>query len=243
MSPLVKPRPSPNHGPRAAGRIDMLILHYTGMPNAAAALERLCDPAAEVSAHYLVEEDGTVWQLVAEARRAWHAGRSFWAGETDINSASIGIEIVNPGHEFGYRPFPEPQVAALETLCRGILARHPIPAHRVLGHSDVAPQRKSDPGEFFDWPRLAAAGIGLWPDFLPAMETAEAKIPVLPVQRALAAIGYDVPQAGLADAATREVLRAFQRHFRPSLCDGILDGETAWRIECVTGAVARSKGG
>ena len=160
-------RPSPNHGPRRDGAaIDMLILHYTGMTTAAAALDRLCDPKTEVSAHYLIDEDGTVWRLVPEDRRAWHAGRAYWAGETDINSRSIGIELVNPGHEHGYRVFPEPQMTALIALSQGILSRHPIPPHRILAHSDVAPDRKLDPGELFDWRRLAMAGIGLWSDAL-----------------------------------------------------------------------------
>ena len=148
--------PSPNHDDRGGAAIDMLVLHYTGMKTAEAALERLCDPAAKVSAHYTIDEDGTVYAHVPEARRAWHAGVSFWAGATDINSRSIGIELVNPGHEFGYRDFPDAQIAALITLCHGILLRHPIPSARVLGHSDVAPARKEDPGELFPWERLAA---------------------------------------------------------------------------------------
>ena len=156
-------RPSPNQDDRDGAGIDMLVLHYTGMPSGAAAIDRLCDPAAKVSAHYTVDEDGTVYAHVPEARRAWHAGVSHWAGAANINSRSIGIELVNPGHEFGYRPFPEAQIAALTTLCHGILLRHPIPSWRVLGHSDVAPARKDDPGELFPWKRLAEAGIGLWP--------------------------------------------------------------------------------
>jgi N-acetylmuramoyl-L-alanine amidase len=219
-------RPSPNYGPRKDGAaVDMLILHYTGMVSAAAALDRLCDPAAQVSAHYLVEEDGTIWQLVDEGRRAWHAGRAFWAGEHDVNSRSIGIELANPGHEFGYRPFPEVQITALEALARGILARHPIPARRVLGHADVAPQRKQDPGELFPWERLARAGIGIWPDAAPPLAAADAVA-------ALARIGYEVPED---DGARRAVVTAFQRHWRPERCDGGLDTESCARI----GAVAR----
>jgi N-acetylmuramoyl-L-alanine amidase len=208
-------RPSPNHGPRRGdGAIDMLILHYTGMTTAAAALDRLCDPKTEVSAHYAIGEDGTVWRLVPEDLRAWHAGRAFWAGETDINSRSIGIELVNPGHEHGYRAFPEPQMAALQTLCLDILTRRQIPPHRVLGHSDVAPGRKSDPGELFDWRRLAIAGIGLWSD---------------------AATGNtdgfreNMLRFGYADASP-DAVRAFQLHFRPSAVTGIVDGETAARL-------------
>jgi N-acetylmuramoyl-L-alanine amidase len=214
-------RPSPNHGPRA-GPIDMLVLHYTGMPSAAEALARLCSAEAAVSAHYLIDEGGTTYRLVDEDRRAWHAGVSSWRGQGDVNGASIGIELVNPGHEFGYRAFPEEQMAALETLARGILARHPIPARNVVGHSDVAPERKQDPGELFDWPHLARAGIGLWPaeplPLAPAPDEAA---------RLLAAIGY------AADAAADAVLAAFQRHFRPACCDGMLDEETARRIAAV----------
>ena len=219
-------RPSPNHGPRRAAAIDMLILHYTGMANAEAALARLTDPASAVSAHYLIAEDGAVWRLVPEERRAWHAGAAAWRGCADINSASIGIELVNPGHEFGYRPFPAAQMAALTALSRDILARHPIPARHVLGHSDVAPLRKQDPGELFDWPALARAGIGLFP------ETALAPAPADPAaaRRLLAAIGYVLPQEAGGQAA---VLAAFQRHFRPARCDGQLDDETQTRLGAV----------
>ena len=226
----IRQRPSPNHGPRPLpGRIDLLILHYTGMTSAAAALDRLCDPAFEVSAHYLVAEDGTVWQLVDEVRRAWHAGRAFWAGAVNINDRSIGIELANPGHEYGYRPFPEAQLDALATLCRAILARHPIAPERVLAHSDVAPERKQDPGELFPWARLAAAGIGLWPDFAAPAGPAGAD-DILAAQRGLARIGYDTRASGKLDSATRAAIAAFQRHWRPARCDGALDGETARRI-------------
>lgn len=156
-------RPSPNYNERASGAIDMLVLHYTGMISCEHALVRLCGPAAKVSAHYLIDEMGLVYRLVAEERRAWHAGVSSWAGARDINSRSIGIELVNPGHELGYRNFPVLQMQALAELAQEILARHPIPPHRVLGHSDVAPGRKQDPGELFDWEWLAGQGIGMWP--------------------------------------------------------------------------------
>lgn len=224
-------RPSPNHGTRPAGAvIDMLILHYTGMRGADAAIERLCDPKAQVSAHYLIDEDGTTWRLVAEERRAWHAGVSCWAGRSDINDRSIGIELVNPGHEWGYRDFPEAQMAALEALCRDILARHPIPPRLVLGHSDVAPQRKSDPGERFDWRRLARSGIGFWP--APGAHAAAPQSPA-EIQRLLAAIGYETPRSGTLDDATRQVLIAFQRHFRPARCDGEADAETRTQLAAV----------
>ncbi|HEY3916680.1 MAG TPA: N-acetylmuramoyl-L-alanine amidase [Stellaceae bacterium] len=223
--PLTR-RPSPNFDARP-GAVEMLILHYTGMRTAQEALDRLCDPAAKVSAHYVVNEDGATWQLVAEEHRAWHAGVSAWRGRGDINAASIGIELVNPGHEFGYRAFPEAQMAALETLARGILARHPIPPRQVLGHSDIAPLRKQDPGELFDWPRLARAGIGLWPDFA-APVAAPASIGE--VQALLAKIGYRCPQNGTVDAETTAVITAFQRHYRPARCDGVADDETRRRI-------------
>ncbi len=219
-------RPSPNFNERREGApIDLIILHYTGMPTAEGALARLCDPAAKVSAHYTIDEDGTVYRHVAEAKRAWHAGASFWAGAREVNDRSIGIELVNPGHEFGYRAFPESQIAALIELGRGIVKRHPIPPKRVLGHSDVAPKRKIDPGELFPWPRLAAEGLGVWMknprvDFSRAVQVPE-------IQRDLAAIGYDCPQTGVFDEDTRTVVSAFQRHFRPSAVSGIPDGETA----------------
>jgi N-acetylmuramoyl-L-alanine amidase len=203
--------PSPNFDARPDGTdIDMLVLHYTGMRSAAAALERLCDPEARVSAHYLIDEDGAVHRLVPEAMRAWHAGVSFWRNHTDINGRSIGIELVNPGHEFGYRAFPEPQMEALIGLAKGILARHPIPARNVVGHSDVAPDRKEDPGELFDWTRLARHGIGIWPE-----PDANAGADAMGM---LADYGYDISAAA--------VVTAFQRHFQPHKLDGVIDDET-----------------
>jgi N-acetylmuramoyl-L-alanine amidase len=222
-SPLVdRVVPSPNHGERIGhGQPDMIALHYTGMPTAEGALERLCSlEAPRVSSHYLVFEDGRILQLVPEARRAQHAGISSWEGETDINSRSIGIEIVNPGHDGGYPDFPGRQIAAVIALCRDILARHPIPPRRVLGHSDVAPARKQDPGELFDWRGLAAAGIGLWPE--PAQGPGE----LAAVQAALAGYGYEVRPSGQMDAPTHAALIAFQRHFRPARLDGLADAET-----------------
>lgn len=223
-------RPSPNHGQRSKPpRIDMLVLHYTGMTSAEAALDRLCDPTARVSAHYVVGEDGTIWRLVSEARRAFHAGRSCWASESDLNLVSIGVEIVNPGHEWGYHRFPEAQMTAVERLCRDLLARHPIPSHRVVGHSDIAPDRKTDPGELFDWPRLARAGIGIWP--APARRQATASIDRAQAVAGLRAIGYGTPPA-----SEELVIAAFQRRFRPACCDGVLDGDTAVRIAEVRAA-------
>jgi len=167
-------RYSPNHGERKPGCApDMIVLHYTGMPDADAALERLCAPDSEVSTHYFVYEDGRIIQCVPEARRAWHAGKAGWAGETDINSCSIGIEIANPGHQHGYPEFPRRQIAAVITLCRGIAARRRILPDRVLAHSDVAPTRKQDPGEKFPWPLLARSGVGLWVDPVPIVSNSD----------------------------------------------------------------------
>jgi N-acetylmuramoyl-L-alanine amidase len=222
-------RPSPNHDARPKSQpIDILLLHYTDMVSAEAALARLTDAAARVSAHYCVDEDGTVYRLVAEQRRAWHAGVSYWAGATDINARSVGIELVNPGHTCGYRPFPDAQMRALEDLARGILARHPIPAHRVLGHSDVAPARKVDPGELFDWQRLARAGVGIWPQPLSFPDPGPATSPtaIADMQSKLGRFGYRVAVTGLLDQATRQALSAFQRHFRPGNFRDTADGET-----------------
>lgn len=229
-------RASPNCGHRGDPlRIDTLVLHYTGMTTAEAALERLCDPLAKVSAHYVVEEDGKIWRLVPEDRSAFHAGRSCWEGESDLNGVSIGIEIVNPGHEWGYRPFPEAQMTSLERLCRNVISNHAVPPHRVVGHSDIAPERKSDPGELFDWQRLARAGIGIWP---PAGRSFPAsQIDSRRARQNLLAIGYCASPA-LQTAA----LIAFQRRFRPACCDGQLDPETAARLEAVRAAFDRSRG-
>jgi N-acetylmuramoyl-L-alanine amidase len=224
--------PSPNHGERRDGRRpDLLLLHYTGMPSAEAALQRLCDPAAEVSAHYLVMEDGAVVQLVPEDRRAHHAGVGSWAGETDINSCSIGIEIVNPGHDGGLPPYPDEQIAAVIELCRAIVDHWAIPAHRVLAHSDVAPSRKEDPGELFPWNRLAEAGIGRWvvpdaPSDRAVLKLGDTGSEVEALQDALAFYGYGLEATGDFDDATRQVVTAFQRHFRPARVDGMVDDST-----------------
>ena len=224
--------PSPNHGERrGVSRPDMLLLHYTGMPDAQAALERLCQQGSEVSAHYVVFADGRIVQCVPEARRAWHAGEATWAGESDINSRSIGIEIANPGHQWGYADFPEPQIAAVIALCRDILARQPIPARRVLAHSDVAPARKQDPGEKFPWARLAAASVGHWvaPEPITPGNTlapGDRGRDVEELQAALARYGYGLNVSGSYDALTQAVVTAFQRHFRPARVDGVADGST-----------------
>lgn len=224
--------PSPNHGERTSGPTDILLLHYTGMPGTAeTALRWLCDPESQVSSHYFVFEDGRVLSLVPEERRAWHAGAANWAGETDINSRSIGIEIANQGHPGGLPDYPEAQIEALLALCRDIVGRHPIPAHRVLAHSDVAPGRKLDPGERFPWAEFAAAGIGHFVE--PAaigggrfFGPGDSGQPVEALQSLLAVYGYGIDINGAYDARTEAVIAAFQRHFRPARVDGVADQST-----------------
>ena len=227
--------PSPNHDARPDGAaVDILVLHYTGMKTADEALARLCDPEAKVSAHYTIGRDGRIFAHVPEERRAWHAGVSWWAGEKNINGRSIGIELVNPGHEFGYIPFTQAQIAALIDLAQGILKRHPIPANRVLGHSDVAPARKEDPGELFPWAELAEFGIGLWPS-PPQHGGSEQQRTNERAKRGrvgdelsaedLARFGYGLPPH--TDVPLQSVITAFQRHFRPGEINGHWDGECA----------------
>ncbi len=226
--------PSPNYDERKQGRVpDLILLHYTGMQTGEAALQRLCSPDSNVSAHYVVFENGRIVQCVPEAFRAWHAGVSFWAGEADINSSSIGIEIVNPGHEFGYPNFPLRQTAAVISICRSIITRRgPISADRILGHSDVAPARKQDPGEKFPWDLLSESGIGHWvrPAPLniagPTIGPGDSGDQVTRLQRVLRGYGYGIEETGSYDEATRSVVIAFQRHFRPARVDGVADAST-----------------
>ena len=206
--------------------VDLVVLHYTGMPTAEAALALLCDPASEVSAHYLIDEAGAVYRLVDEERRAWHAGVSSWAGDSDVNGRSIGIELANPGHEFGYVPFPAAQLDALERLLGDICERRRIDPARVVGHSDVAPLRKRDPGELFPWRRLAAKGLASWPGGGEGSAEPDAER----ARAALTRIGYGFCEDAEGLAA---VLAAFQRRFRPSRCDGKLDAGTMARIDAV----------
>src|SRR2546421_976422 len=222
--------PSPTHDARTS-RVDILLLHYTGMTTEEEARARLTDPEASVSCHYFVYEDGRIDQLVREARRAWHAGASSWKGAIDINARSIGIEVAHPGHEYGYRDFPDAQIDALIALCRDIIARHPIRRERVLAHSDIAPARKKDPGEKFPWARLAQAGIGLWVEPAPIAEGrtfpandkgAEGE----KLEKQLARFGYDFKITGHYDDNTRSVVTAFQRHFRAARVDGLADPST-----------------
>ncbi|MFN4289101.1 MAG: N-acetylmuramoyl-L-alanine amidase [Brevundimonas sp.] len=232
----------------------MILLHYTGMQSGEAALERLRDPGARVSSHYMIEEDGRVYRLVPEERRAWHAGQSWWRGERDINAVSVGIEIVNPGHEWGYRAFPDAQIEAVIGLIGDIRSRWQVPDARILGHSDVAPSRKTDPGELFPWRALAEAGHGLW--FEPAPERIKSLgAPLGPgdeglgvhvLQAGLHRLGFEPRPSGRYDDETRITVEAFQRHWRPECVDGIADGETRARlvgllqlasIESVTGVL------
>ncbi|HLZ75171.1 N-acetylmuramoyl-L-alanine amidase [Phenylobacterium sp.] len=226
--------PSPNFDARV-GVPDILVLHYTGMKTGPEALDRLRDPnAPRVSSHYVVEEDGRIFRLVPEERRAWHAGVSYWKGERNINGVSIGVEIVNPGHEFGYRPFPDAQIAAVIALTADIRSRWQIPDDRIVGHSDVAPARKDDPGELFPWKRLAEAGHGLWVEApaapgLPLALGVEG-VEVFALQAGFTRLGYDLPPSGKFDEATQQVVTAFQRHWRQEKVDGVADGETRARL-------------
>src|SRR5271168_426942 len=234
--------PSPNHGERAGGRRpDMIVLHYTGMADAEGALEVLKARGSDVSAHYFVFADGRIIQLVQESRRAWHAGKALWAGDTDINSASIGIEIANPGHDHGYPDFPKRQIAAVTTLCRSIQTRNTIPAARVLAHSDVAPSRKIDPGEKFPWRTLHDSGVGHWVkpvpimNFVQTLSPGDRGDPVAALQKALRDYGYGVEASGEYDVATRDVVSAFQRHFRPERIDGVADASTRGTLQELLG--------
>ncbi len=209
-------RPSPNFDERGDVKPSLLILHYTGMTDAKAALDRLTNAEAKVSAHYTVDEDGTIYCHVDESKRAWHAGHSFWRGEGDINAHSIGIEIVNPGHEFGYRAFPNAQIEAVKKLSLNIMVKHGLEAEDVLAHSDVAPGRKTDPGERFPWYRLAKAGVGIWPS---PSEDDVVKATGFHIERALHDFGYD-PRVKL-----RDKIVAFQRHFVPEVFDEGQEGE------------------
>jgi N-acetylmuramoyl-L-alanine amidase len=226
--------PSPNFDPRP-GPPDMLVMHYTGMPTGEGALARLRDPnAPRVSAHYLVEEDGRIFRLVPEERRAWHAGLSFWRGQSALNDVSIGIEIVNPGHEFGYRPFPDAQIRSVIALTSDIRSRWTIPDSRIVGHSDIAPTRKDDPGELFPWKQLAEAGHGLWAEAPPAPGDALSEgmegSGVFALQAGLTRLGYNLPPSGVYDAATTATVKAFQRHWLQTRFDGVADGATRSRL-------------
>jgi N-acetylmuramoyl-L-alanine amidase len=229
--------PSANYGDRVKDRSpDMIVLHYTGMPDVEGAIARLCTAGTDVSAHYIVLEDGRIVQCVPEAKRAWHAGASSWAGEEDVNSCSIGVEIVNRGHDWGYPEFPLRQTAAVIALCRGIMLRRNVPSYRVLGHSDVAPARKKDPGEKFPWHSLANSGVGHWVYPAPIVRGETLKLgaigdDVRSMQEALKRYGYGIETHGEYDGPTMEVVTAFQRHFRPARVDGVADHSTLTTLQ------------
>ncbi|MDF1721209.1 MAG: N-acetylmuramoyl-L-alanine amidase [Minwuia sp.] len=236
-------RPSPNHDSRNGAPVDMLVLHYTDVADASVALDMLTDPVRKVSAHYLLDVDGQVSRLVAEDRRAWHAGVAVWQGVSDINACSIGIEIQNTGHSGAsggaVQPFPDAQIDALIALIDHIRQRHSIPNRRVLGHSDVAPGRKQDPGAHFPWARLAAAGIGIWPDGDVWRTVADGEVTlVAQIQRSLATIGYGIAVDGVAGPQTQAVVAAFQRHFRPAQVSGTADADTVARIGVIEGLIS-----
>lgn len=220
----IQHRPSPNYEARPVSTvIDTIIIHYTGMRSADDALQRLCDPVAKVSAHYVIDEEGCVYQLVEDSQRAWHAGLSYWRGKEQLNDMSIGIELVNPGHEFGYRPFPNAQIKSLIALCTQLIARHPIKQHHIIGHSDIAPKRKEDPGEFFNWQHLAEHGIGIWHGISlppqkpkPLIQKGDSNERVSTMQTQLAKYGYQIPQHGIFDDDTAATVIAFKRRFYPS---------------------------
>ncbi len=239
--------PSPNFNDRKHP-VDMLVLHYTGMESGEAALARMRDPASEVSAHYMVWEDGRITQLVDEDRRAWHAGVSSWQGQQDLNSRSIGIEIVNGGHDVPLPdgtlpPYPDAQIEAVIDLCHSIFVCHTIPATRIVAHSDIAPARKTDPGEHFPWARLAPAGIGLWPPqgpIDPQSKQLQHGDAVTAMQTRLRTIGYGLDVTGTYDDSTQLAVRAFQRHWLPGNLSGESDAGTLARIRDVYEAVATS---
>lgn len=216
---------SPNFDDRERA-ISCIVLHYTGMETGSAAIARLCDPAAKVSSHYVVDEAGVIYKLVEEEKRAWHAGVSYWRGETGLNNSSIGIEIVNKGHEHGYEEFPKLQIEAVIALCKDIITRHNLDPKAILAHSDIAPNRKQDPGEKFPWSELHLHGLGLYATAL----NESLKISVYEMQRMLATIGYELALTGVCDAQTTAVITAFQRHYRQSRIDGIADDETTSTI-------------
>ena len=224
--------PSPNFGERRDGlQPTILVLHYTGMETGRAAQDWLCDPQSEVSSHYLVHEDGQIMQMVPETKRAWHAGQGSWHGQQDINSRSIGIEIVNPGHPGGLPDFPDIQIDAVMALAGGILARNQIQLRDVIGHSDMAPGRKVDPGERFPWKRLGDAGLALYVDPEPVQggrffAQGEVGEPIQALQAMLALYGFDQSVDGDLDARTKRHVEAFQRRHRPSKIDGVADVST-----------------
>jgi N-acetylmuramoyl-L-alanine amidase len=234
--------PSPNFDSRGGAPVDILLLHYTGMHDDEAAVRWLADPRSKVSCHYVVHKDGRIIVMVDEEQRAWHAGQGSWKGVTDINARSVGIEICNPGHEHGYRDFPDVQIEAVIELSKAIIARHAIAREHVLAHSDIAPERKEDPGELFPWARLAASGVGHHVPPAPLvdgrfMSTGDTGEPVAALQNMLKLYGYPVLANGQYDENTASVVRAFQRHFRPARIDGVADSSTVSTLHQLLGAL------
>ncbi len=249
-SPLVsRVHASPNVEPRAGGMTpSILLLHYTGMTCCEKAIDWLSRPESKVSCHYVIDEAGAITQMVAENKRAWHAGRSIWAGETDVNSASIGIEIHNPGHDDGYPDFPAAQMQAVMELSRDIVQRNSIEPRHVLAHSDVAPGRKIDPGEKFDWAWLAANGVGHWVEpagvgpLIGAVSHLQNTDDIARAQRLLGQYGYGIEVSGRNDKASRTIVSAFQRHFRPARFDGLIDASTVATVEALLDALKLRSG-
>lgn len=240
-------RPSPNIGVRADGTtIDLLVLHYTEMESGKGAEDWLCNPESQVSCHYVLHEDGAVVQLVAERDRAWHAGKGSWQGREDVNSRSVGIEIVNGGHRYGLPPYPDAQIEALIALCRGILARHAIAPWNIVAHSDIAPERKRDPGEHFPWARLAASGIGLWaeasgPAGTQVLREGDTGPGVAALQEKLVQYGMECPISGVFDRRTSICVEAFQRRFRQVLVDGAADRSTLQVLDDILALTAKAR--
>lgn len=237
---------SPNWDERPDGvALDTVVLHYTGMRSGAEALERMCDPAAKVSAHYMIEEDGSVFLLVPEAKRAWHAGVSCWQGQDNLNHNSIGVELVNPGHEFGYRAFPDVQIESLLSLLADISSRHAIPKARYIGHSDIAPDRKTDPGELFPWRMLAEKGFGLWSDLDGNRSEVVLKKGVTGsgvdrLNKQLGVVGYTWANSLIYDENLERVVKAFQAHWRPQSVTGCYDKGTALILNDIAFKIVQS---
>ena len=234
---IINKKSSPNYDDRESS-INIVVIHYTGMKSFEEALGHLCDSSSKVSSHYLINSNGDVYLLVDEDKRAWHAGVSFWSGDDDVNSSSIGIELVNPGHEFGYESFSESQMTSLEVLIKSLIRSYNIPLYNIVGHSDIAPLRKKDPGELFNWKRLADKNLSIWPEKLSinsfkSINFGDKNESVLQVQEFLSEIGYKITKDGFFNQETKLVISAFQRRFRSHKVDGLLDSETGVMVQSI----------